>query len=341
MDGANSNKNYYDFNFRPQSGNSSSPKPHKNKHNASLSSKPTVSYDETTVYAVNLLLKPVEMGIIAVNNGWRQEFKGLGAFNHYFGLLAPSKSLGYTLPDIWDGYFHITLVKFFSRLKSEQLEDAFRTFTPSSTDLPYIPDIPFQASRINIFPGNSRTRDRQNIDFVVLPIDSNAETTTFYENVLPLLDELQKQTESTKWTVTPINGLHVTVRKYSNLKYDLNKIKIREFPLQFRCSHLEVKQSREQAIDRFKMKAENEQYRWWTGVTEINKKCSGCKTRIMSDNWEGFCLTCGKYESIIPIWSTDGRNISYYHQIQLQEQMQNNNNTLSGLVHQHLNLNES
>jgi hypothetical protein len=147
------------------------------------------------------------------------------------------------------------------------------------------------------------------------------------------------QTKSNDWDVTPLHKLHVTIRKYTNIgidrsnkrnigvkisKYpidnsDVSKISINQYPLEFRCPHLEIKQAQQQAIDRFKMKAENDQYRWWAGATEINKKCSGRKTYIMSDNWEGFCLTCGKYESIIPVWSTDGKNINHYHQIQLQE----------------------
>ncbi|CAF3006192.1 unnamed protein product [Rotaria sp. Silwood2] len=276
------------------------------------------SDDEINAYAVNLQLKPVEMGIIAKINQRDQEFKGLGAFNRYFGLLAPSKNLGYTLPDIWDGYFHITLAKFLTDLAPHKLEEVFSKFTPSLQDMPYIPDIFFRASSIKIISGENRSKGRARIDFVVLPIRDQSETKASLDKVQPLLEKIEQQTKSNDWSVTPFNDLHVTIRKYSNINFDLNKIKIREFPLEFRCSHLEVKQTRERALDRFK-KAQDNTYRWWTGVTEIDKRCSGCHTPIISDAWEGFCFACGKYESIIPIWSTNGKNIYNYDQIQNQE----------------------
>jgi predicted ATP-dependent serine protease len=61
-------------------------------------------------------------------------------------------------------------------------------------------------------------------------------------------------------------------------------------------------------------------------VTEDNGKCSGCKSPIKSDKWEGFCLVCGKYESIIPIWSTNGKDIRHYRQI-LDEEINEDDNT--------------
>jgi len=64
-------------------------------------------------------------------------------------------------------------------------------------------------------------------------------------------------------------------------------------------------------------------YKWWSGVTEIDEKCSGCNTRVMSINWEGFCLACGKYETIIPFWSTTGNN-TRHHEID-QEHIHGNN----------------
>lgn len=81
------------------------------------------SNNATTDYAVNHQLKPVEMGIRATNNRYCQESNGLVVFNHYFALLAPSKGLGYTLSDIWDGYFHVTVAKFFTYLVPPQLEE--------------------------------------------------------------------------------------------------------------------------------------------------------------------------------------------------------------------------
>lgn len=297
-----------------------------------------VKDDEVNSYAVNLQLKPVEMGITAKNDKWEQTFKGLGAFNHYFGLCAPNKNLGYTLPDIWDGYFHITLAKFSTCLTPDKVEEAFRDFNPSLKDLPDISRIVFRTTNIITGPGTYRPKGRQNIDFVIVPVDYSTEIDAFYKNVQSLLQKIEIQAKATKWYVTPLNLLHVTVRKYSNLDPDfqLSKIKLRQFPLEFHCPYLEIKQTREQATDRYQ-NPKNNRYRWWTGVTEINGKCSGCKAPVMPDVWEGFCLACGKYESIIPVWSTDGKDTTHFQQIQKQE-LEGNNNTLSELV-QKLNLN--
>ncbi|CAF3657827.1 unnamed protein product [Rotaria socialis] len=285
---------------------------------SSAASSLKASDDESNVYAVNLLLKPVELGIIGENNQNHQVFNGLGAFNNYFGLLAPNKSLGYTLPDVWDGYFHITLAKFSTNIKPHQLEKNFSNFFPSLEGLPSIPDVVFRASTIKKISGANRPVKVRGIDFLVLPIYSSVKTKEFYVRVQPLLAKIQKKTGSTDWNVTLLDDLHVTIRKYSNIQFELNEIKIAEFPLEFRCSHLEVKQSRDRAIKRFKV-AETNSYRWWTGVTEIDGKCSGCQETTMFYAWEGFCLFCQKYESIIPIWSTDGTHIKNCQEIKNDE----------------------
>ncbi|CAF1273656.1 unnamed protein product [Adineta steineri] len=270
------------------------------------------------MYAINLQLKPVEMGIVGKHKSWQQEFKGLGAFNHYFGLLHPFKGVGYTLPDIWDGYFHITLAKFHSSLAPHQLDEIFSKFSPSIEDLPYIPDVVFRASSISTSSGANRGIDRNKINFVVLPIDPSPEIESFYDKVQPLLITIIEQAKARDPKITPKEHLHLTVRKYSNVRFNLENINIQQFPLEFRCSHLEVKQTREQAVSRFNSAANNT-YRWWTGAIENKRQCSSCFTPIKPGDWEGFCLACGKYESIIPIWSTDGRNMNHYDGIKQQE----------------------
>ena len=65
------------------------------------------SDDNHNNYTVSLRLAPVEYGIHCVN----QSFDGLNAFNKYFDYLLPERN-GFSLPDVWDGYFHITLGKF-------------------------------------------------------------------------------------------------------------------------------------------------------------------------------------------------------------------------------------
>jgi hypothetical protein len=307
--GRRSNRNDYDREWEhDRSRNNYSANEHGHRSSPAFELK--AKDDEARAYAVNLQLKPVEMGIKARNRGWEEEFRGIGAFNHYFGLCAPTRGLGYTLPDIWDGYFHITLSKFFTHLTHDQLEEVFKRFNSSLEDLPFIPDIVFRSSRIETHSGARRARKLRHIDFVVLPIDHSDQTKAFYEKVLVLLEKIKEQVDAYDWDVTPLNDLHVTIRKYSNFNSsDLNKIKIQDFPLEFRCSQLEVKQPREQATVRYAQS--NKKCIWWNGVTEDDHRCSGCGTTVMSETWEGFCLACGKYESMIPLWSTTGTNIQH------------------------------
>lgn len=261
------------------------------------------------------------MGHYSKNGKWDQNFKGLGAFNHYFSLCAPTHGLGYTLPDIWDGYFHITLAKFFSHLSADQLDETFKEFNPSVEDIPYIPDVVFRASTVGRHSGKNRAGNRNGIDFIVLAIDSTPETKVFYNKVQSLLEKIKQYARITDWNATPLENLHVTVRKYSDIGFPLEKIKTQQFPLEFQCSRLEIKQPREQAIRRSRNAQNNPSFRWWNGVTEINKKCSGCGVPMISDELEGFCLACVKYESVIPLWPTVGNNISD-HSLQ-QQQTQN------------------
>ena len=323
------NTPYYERNQRYE-GPTHNQYAYQQRFNDVRTARPTAKDDETRAYAINLQLQPVELGIKANNGVWQQEFRGLGAFNHYFGLCATKSGLGYTLPDIWDGYFHITLAKFFSALSPDALEKAFEAFNPRLEDIPCIPQVVFQASQITRGSGENRGRDRKGIDFIVLSLDPTPETQIFYEKVQFLLEQIRMHAKTTDWNVTSLRGLHVTVRKYSNIDFPLEKIKTEKFPIEFRCSRLEIKQPREQAIERFR-RAQNGRFQWWNGVTEINKKCSGCGARVMSDTWQGFCLQCGQYESVIPLWSTTGNNIPD-HSLEKETNIQNQ--TLNELVRQ-------
>ena len=107
------------------------------------------SNDEAKTYAVNLQLKPAEMGIVPINyQGQDHYFQGLKAFHQYFHLVAPENNIGYTLPDVWDGYFHITLAKFFSRLAPDELENVFKHFTPLMANIPAISNTVFRSTRV-------------------------------------------------------------------------------------------------------------------------------------------------------------------------------------------------
>ena len=283
-----------------------------------LASQLKAKDDEANAYVVNLQLDPINMGITAKNGQWEKTFQGIGAFSHYFGLCAPTKGLGYTLPDVWDGYFHITLAKFFSRLSHEQLKETFKQFNPSLEDVPYIPNVVFRCSKIETHPGKDRGPKLSDIDFVVLSIEKSNEIEIFHEKIKSLLAKIEEKADATDWYVTPVNRLHVTIRKYSNFpEADLNQIKTQEFPLEFRCSHLEVKQPRQKATN---INKRTKTYIWWSGVTEgEDHKCTECNAPVMSEVWEGFCLACGKYETMIPFWSTVGTNNQNHSTMQEQE----------------------
>ena len=262
--------------------------------------------DEKTAYAVNLQLKPVEMGIRVLNMGGQSQIQGLGAFNRYFGLLLPAGGFGYTIPDVWDGFFHVTLAKFCTHKKPEELEEIFQKFEPSIKDLPAIPEVAFRSSRIDIASGANRQGSRKGINFVVLPIDGDDQIKAFYLSFQPLLNEIKEQAQPYDWHLTALNDLHLTIRKYSNIDLKVNSIPISQYPIEFRCAHLEVKQTREQARQRYKRANPGRPYRWWSGMTDIDERCSGCRAPLVSSSWEGFCMGCGEYESIIPLWSTTG-----------------------------------
>ena len=320
-------RNFHRGNNNPSYRSDYSPN-YNNSAQRTLSDTPaslvSVKDDETRAYAVNLQLKPVEMGIRANSGNWKREFRGIGAFNHYFGLCAPTNGLGYTLADVWDGYFHITLAKFFSELKADALEEVFRKFDPSLEDIPSIPRIVFRTTSITSFSGEKRGGNRKDIPFIVLPIDHSPELNVFYNKIQSLLIKIKTEARviDKNWDVTPYDKLHVTVRKYSKINFPLEKIKVHQFPLEFRCSHLEIRQPRELAIQKFKQR-QNNNSRWWIGVTETREKiCSGCNALVTSDVWEGFCLNCGKYETVWPLWMTQG-NQNFHSSLQ-QETIQNN-----------------
>ena len=239
---------------------------------------------------------------------WQQEFRGLGAFNHYFGVLSPSGGIGYTLPDVWDGYFHITLAKFRTPLDFVRLDEVLNQFDPPMEGVPHIPDVVFRASRIRSVSGANRARGRSGIDFIVLDIDQHPDVESFYHATQPLLSHIQRETLAADWTPTPLDGLHVTLRKYTNFNFPPNGIPINQYPVEFRCSRLEIRRTREGAVQRFEQLRgqPNPGAQWWDGVTEIDRRCSDCNTPVTSRYWEGFCVACGQHEVMRPLWLTTG-----------------------------------
>ncbi|CAF1154341.1 unnamed protein product [Rotaria sordida] len=319
------------FSRKPSNGERSSDDPNLQeslKSNSYRTYTPLVSFappsaevdDESTYYTVNLQLSPVQMGIMARNDHWQQQFKGLGAFNHYFGLLTTTAN-GYELCDVWDGYFHLTLVKFRTSIPPDDLECLFRSFTSHACS-PAIPNLLFRGSQLAVHPGTTRKKERKKIDFVVLYIDLSPEIQEFYQAIQDLLNDIRKQAKASNWNLIPIDKLHVTIRKYSNTQIDIKAIPIKHLPIEFHCSRLEIKQTREQGLARYeKARKEGNNYQWWSGVTVIDGTCLGCRKWILSQDWAGFCLQCGKYESVKPVWSTD--DIKDHLDQKLEEQGQN------------------
>lgn len=258
------------------------------------------------IYAVNLQLNPVDVGIRARVGSRTMEFNGFRAVNHYFDILAPDNGFGSSLPDIWDGYYHITLAKFEAREKPADLQNRLRNFKPDVDALRMLAELWFCASKLRRASGADRIGERQDIDFIILPIDITEELERFYDSIQNLLGNIRGITQATKWNMTHVNELHVTVRKYNTTAVDISRIPIAKCPLEFKCVHLEIKQTREEAR-RFSIPPDQ----WWRGVTEINGKCSGCQTAIFSNQWQGYCVACGEYESLKPLWSSDGRNFSF------------------------------
>lgn len=265
------------------------------------------SNDETRAYAVNLQLKPVENGIVAVTNtGPNHQFQGLSAFHQYFDWVAPENNISYTLPDVWDGYFHITLAKFFSRLAPDELDNVFKDFTPPMANIPAISNTVFRSTKVERVSGRNRARQRQEVDFIILPLHITDAVRDLYQRLQPLLQEIKSKAQTEDWSSTAVGDLHVTIRKYSNVHFDLNMIDMQRYPLEFRCSHLEIRQPRELAINRCRRNNNpHPQAQWWTGVTEIDGRCSGCGIQISPSSWEGFCPGCKQYETVTPIWSTE------------------------------------
>ncbi|CAF1249076.1 unnamed protein product [Didymodactylos carnosus] len=297
--------------------------------------------DERGLYAVNLRISPVTHGILIQHCKWlTSTLVGINAFNHYFKLLEPLN--GETFPDVWDGYYHITLGKFRFPVKEhyelqkmeEDLRNALNELEKQIKIQEWLPQT-FIADELEIHSGDNRIDDMEGIDFVVLKV--NCVSTDFQEKVRRIMNKLLDTivAKGCKWesglTIDNyINRLHVTIRKYSGensywskeqveAKASELKSLVRKNPIKFECNALDIVQARQQGITRRRLQDKN--YEWWSGVTELMEKdrqsktkgkkdenepmiCSGCDYNL-TKKWDGYCVNCANYEINKPIWSTD------------------------------------
>ncbi|CAF1154287.1 unnamed protein product [Rotaria sordida] len=222
-------------------------------------------------------------------------------------MLAP-KHNGYTLPDVWDGYYQSTLVKFSSAFPPEQLKKEFDLFHPSLDNV-HVRKAVFRSSKLEVHSGDHRFGDRRGTNFIALYVTKPSEF-----QFEPLLQDIQQRINTTRWIQTSTDCLHINVRLYPDAPAGTNELtwtwekickiglpdKVARLPIDFYCSTLEIVPARRQCVQRYR---ETKSNKWWSGVTELDGQCSGCYTPLDNGKWNGACLECGQYERITPVWS--------------------------------------
>jgi hypothetical protein len=261
----------------------------------SMASSPHKLYS----YSITLRVDPVNLGFTLRKPRWNRPFRGLFSLNQYFAMLAPNDH-GYTLPDVWDGYYQMTLVKFDTRLSTAELQRMFHRFQPNLERIP-IETALFKSTGLVRHSGENRTAGRGGTDYIALKIEGPEEF-----QFGPLMRHMKAQFEHTKWLEITPDKLHLNVRLYpEETAWTWGKMRecemdrrVEQFPIDFRCAALEVIPTRRQCIDDYK-RSRNDQ--WWEGVTESDQLFEGCHSSIRG-RWAGACLECGEYERLKPIW---------------------------------------
>jgi hypothetical protein len=146
--------------------------PSKLFNDSSNNSSTSVHYN----YTVTLRLPPVEHGIKCYSFPWHaHQFTGISAFNYYFKYLLPDKD-GFSLPDVWDGYFHVTLAKFRFDPRDELAEKEnylvkyIKSTTLRQAFFGTIFPCKFKSDGLNICSGAGRFGDMKDVDFVTLKV---------------------------------------------------------------------------------------------------------------------------------------------------------------------------
>ena len=303
-----------------------------------ISSDGNKSSPSTTKYAVNLRISSVETGILCQSGRWHtHQFRGLGAFNFYFDYLLPNAD-GFSLPDVWDGYFHITLGGFDLRVDDEEqktlLLNHLRNNINCEQHYPNIFPCRFRARQLEVHDGSKRDLERSETEFVTLKVEDYNQV---WSRLHPLLRTIQKVVQQVdgEWETASLeqhrDQMHVTVRKYQNGAWSRRDVaaldvsnRVGRAPLEFECASLDIVPPRRQA---------RQNQDWWIGVTETRLTCSGCGLTYADESpgfcqtcrrpgpdhrcsgcgrlenrsgrsWPGFCCGCAQYERIRPLWST-------------------------------------
>lgn len=292
------------------------------------------------MYALKLRVDPVDHDITFQTVRTRHKLSGLGAFNYYFDYLLPYDD-GFSVPDVWDGSFHITLGEFHLNESDDDpanfdscLNEDIEKYLSENNNYQNLFPCQFRATHINIVSGEHRVDDRQGVDFLTLSVTDESGVC---EKLRTLLDFIERTVINCggSWRKpirSCLKGLHLTVRKYPDGRRRWTQQRIRNIrldewvqahPLTFHCVALEIAPPRGQA----KLRGGD----WYVGVTGIDLPCSTCRQvypdeprdycqncRIPGDdytcpacrtrenrqqNWQGFCRYCWGYERVRPVWS--------------------------------------
>jgi hypothetical protein len=255
-------------------------------------------------YLICLSVDPVQFDFIGCNLPDDKHFQGFNSFNQYFDILAPDTNAK-AIPDVWDGYYRITLAQFESTTSPEKMRDQFKSFRLTSSNASILLDQPFRTWKLGVSPSVFRLGH----DFAHEPIALYVTRPSGFP-FDSVLKRIQDQIKYSDWTKIPERWLHMNIRLYSNatngnwtwqnIKRDGIPAKVSEHTIEFHHTTLQIIPSRETCK---KVYDNRSSHPWWMGVTVLNGKCSGCRYTVKESEWEGVCPSCNEYERIKPIWS--------------------------------------
>ncbi|CAF0906423.1 unnamed protein product [Adineta steineri] len=235
-------------------------------------------------YMVCFSIDPVKFGFFCHSLLDQQKFQGLNAFNNYFDMLAPNTNAK-TIPDMWDGYYRITLAQFGSNLDPEQLKKQFQSFRPTINNVE-IQEPLFKTQKI----GHATHHFRFDRNFTNKPIAlfmSCPSNFTFDTTLKKIKDRINDP----EWRGIPNNLLHMNIRLYSNARSTWEKIeqydipaKVIEHPIEVYHATLEIIPSRETCKAVYGKNSSNS---WWEGATQLYGRCSSCRYYDKKTKWEG------------------------------------------------------
>ncbi|CAF1200390.1 unnamed protein product [Adineta steineri] len=219
-----------------------------------------------------------------------------------------------SIPDVWDGYYRITLVQFVTMSSPEQLRKQFESFRPTISDV-QMQELVFQTRKIDIATRHFQLGN----DFTNEPIALYVSHPSEFEFESDLR-RIRDQVNPSQWTQIHKRFLHMNIPLYSNtternwtwkeIKQHDIPAKVGKHPIEFHRTLLQIIPSRETCKRVYGKTLGNP---WWMGVTELEGKCSGCQYPVQNQ-WKGVCSSCHQYERIKPIWSSscgqDTANVS-------------------------------